>query len=327
MTKPSVQSAGHKEHSCALKYSVVIPVYNSARYLAELHARLTVVMDRLGGTYEVVFVNDASVDDSLSVLRQIQAGDARIVVIDLMRNFGQHNAVVCGFSQAAGELIITLDDDLQHPPEEIPKLIAAMETGEIDVVIGRYIEKRHAWFRNLASSCMKRLSWYTLGVPRHLKLNSFRLLKRRVAEAVVDFAGPKPRIGLIMFQITRRIVNVDVEHHARLGSRTTYRPHRLMTVAIDNIVNYSALPLRLLAYVGFLTSGFATVLTVFYLVRYLEGDIRVMGFTTLVILLLFFMGMTMCAFGIVGEYLIRLVWAAERRPSFVIRQTFRSRAD
>jgi glycosyltransferase involved in cell wall biosynthesis len=220
-----------------------------------------------------------------------------------------------------------MDDDLQHPPEEILKLIATMEAGGVDVVIGRYIEKRHAWFRNLASWLMKRLSWYTLGVPRHLELNSFRLLKRQVAEAVVDFAGPKPRIGLIICQITRRIVNVDVEHHARRGSQTTYRPHRLLAVAIDNIVYYSSLPLRLLAYGGFLTSGIAAVLSVFYLVRYMEGDIRVMGFTTLVILLLFFMGMTMCAFGIVGEYLIRLVWAAERRPSFVIRQTFCSRAN
>ena len=281
-------------------------------------------MNRTKETYEVVFINDASDDDSLSILRQIQERDARVVVIDLMRNFGQHNAVVCGFSQAAGELIITMDDDLQHPPEEIPKLIATMEAGEVDVVIGRYIEKRHGCFRNFASWLIKRLSWYTLGVPRHLKLNSFRLLKRQVAEAVVDFAGPKPRIGLIMYQITRRIINVDVEHHPRLGSRTTYPPHRLIAVAIDNIVNYSALPLRLLAYSGFLTSGIAAILSVVYLVRYIEGDIRVMGFTTLVILLLFFMGMTMCAFGIVGEYLIRLVWAAERRPSFVIRQTLRS---
>ena len=176
-----------------------------------------------------------------------------------------------------------------------------MEAGEVDVVIGRYIEKRHGCFRNFASWLIKRLSWYTLGVPRHLKLNSFRLLKRQVAEAVVDFAGPKPRIGLIMYQITRRIINVDVEHHPRLGSRTTYPPHRLIAVAIDNIVNYSALPLRLLAYSGFLTSGIAAILSVVYLVRYIEGDIRVMGFTTLVILLLFFMGMTMCAFGIVGN--------------------------
>lgn len=308
----------------APKYSVIIPVYNSSRYLAELHDRLRTVMERLNSGYEVVFVNDASVDASLSVLRQLQERDPKVVVIDLMRNFGQHNAVVCGLSRAAGELIITMDDDLQHPPEEIPKLIAAMETADVDVVIGRYIEKHHAWFRNLGSAFVKRLSWYTLGVPTHLKLNSFRLLKKSVAQAVVDFAGPNPRIGLILFQITRRIVNVDVEHQPRRGSRTNYSAHRLISAAIDNVVNYSALPLRLMAYGGLATSAAAAVLTIYYLVRYLDGDIRVVGFTTLVIVLLFFMGMTMCAFGIVGEYLMRLIWAAEQRPSFVIRETYGS---
>ncbi len=325
VTRRSTQGVGlGHDQPITPKYSIVVPVYNSARYLEELHARLRSVMDRLNEPYEVLFVNDASVDDSLSVLHGIQNRDARVVVVDLMRNFGQHNAVVCGLGLSAGEFVITLDDDLQHPPEEIPKLIAAMEGAEVDVVIGRYITKRHSPVRNVASWAMKRLSGHTLGVPQHLKLNSFRLMKRRVADAVVDFAGPKPRVGLIIFQVTRRIANVDVEHHARRHERTSYPLHKLISAAIDNVVNYSALPLRLLAYGGFLTSATAIILAMFYLVKYLIGDIRVMGFTTLVILLLFFMGLTMCAFGIVGEYLVRIVWAAERRPPFVVRQTFRS---
>jgi hypothetical protein len=140
---------------------------------------------------------------------------------------------------------------------------------------------------------------------------------------VVEIAGPKPRVGLIIFQVTRRIVNVDVDHHARRGEPSSYRPMALVSAAIDNIVTYSALPLRLLAYGGFLPSGAAVLLALVYLVRYAAGDIGVMGFTTIVILLLFFMGLTMCAFGIVGEYLVRIVSAAERRPPFVVRQTFR----
>jgi polyisoprenyl-phosphate glycosyltransferase len=279
-------------------------------------------MGRLGEPYEILFINDASVDGSLSVLERIQASERDVIVVDLMRNFGQHNAVVCGLSLSEGEYVITMDDDLQHPPEEIPKLIAAMEGGAVDAVIGRYVSKRHSPYRNFASRVMKQVSWYTLGVPRDLKLNSFRLMKRSVADAVVDFAGPRPRIGLIMFQVTNRIVNVDVEHHARRDDRSSYRPSGLIASAIDNIVNYSALPLRLLAVVGFITAATAVALALFYLVRYALGDIRAMGFTTLVLLLLFFMGLTMCAFGIVGEYLIRIVRAAERRPSFVVRQTF-----
>ena len=209
-------------------------------------------------------------------------------------------------------------------PRRYRSSLPPLQSAEVDVVIGRYIAKRHSRARNLASWVMKRLSWHTLGVPQDLKLNSFRLLKRKVADAVVDFAGPKPRVGLIIFQVTRRIANVDVEHHARRHEQTSYPLHKLISAAIDNIANYSALPLRLLAYGGFLTSATAIILAMFYLVKYLLGDIRVMGFTTLVILLLFFMGLTMCAFGIVGEYLIRIVWAAERRPPFVVRQTFRS---
>jgi glycosyltransferase involved in cell wall biosynthesis len=281
-------------------------------------------MGHLNEPYEILFVNDASPDGSLAVLQRIQRRDDSVVIVDLMRNFGQHNAVVCGLSQSAGDYVVTMDDDLQHPPEEIPKLIARMEKGDIDVVIGRYATKRHSRFRNAASWVMKRLSSYALGVPKDLKLNSFRLMKRRVADAVVEISGPQPRVGLIIFQVTRRIVNVDVEHHARHGAPSSYRPRRLISSAIDNIVTYSALPLRLLAYGGFLTAAMAAVLTVVYLVRYEAGDIRVMGFTTIVILLLFFMGLTMCAFGIIGEYLVRIVWAAERRPPFVVRQTFRA---
>ena len=123
--------------------------------------------------------------------RANQDGDDTVVVIDLMRNFGQHNAVVCGF-EIVGRRRRHLDDDLQHPPEEIPKLIAAMQSGEVDVVIARYIEKRHSPARNVASWLMKRLSWHTVGVPQDLKLNSFRLMRRRVADAVVELAGAKP---------------------------------------------------------------------------------------------------------------------------------------
>ena len=321
---PLTEGSQRLERPAAPTYSIVIPVYNSARYLAELHARIRSVMDRSNEPYEILFVNDASVDDSLTVLRNIQKGDDQVVIVDLMRNFGQHNAVVCGFELSVGEFVITMDDDLQHPPEEIPKLIAAMQGTEIDVVIGSYIERRHSQARNVASWMMKRLSWHTLGVPRNIKLNSFRLMKRRVAEAVVELAGSKPRVGLIIFQITRRIINVDVEHHERRNERTSYRPHQLIAAAIDNVVNYSALPLRLLAYGGFLTSLTAIILATFYLIKYFTGGIRVLGFTTLVILLLFFMGLTMCAFGIVGEYLVRIVWAAERRPPFVVRETIRS---
>jgi polyisoprenyl-phosphate glycosyltransferase len=308
------------------KFSVVIPVYNSAPHLEELHVRLRSVMGRLGEPYEILFINDASVDASLTVLQRIQASDGGVIVVDLMRNFGQHNAVVCGLSLSEGEYVITMDDDLQHPPEEIPKLIAAMEGGAVDAVIGRYVSKRHSLYRNFASRVMKQVSWYTLGVPTDLKLNSFRLMKRRVADAVVDFAGPRPRIGLIMFQVASRIVNVDVEHHARRDDRSSYRPSRLIASAIDNIINYSALPLRLLAIGGFVTAATAVVLAFVYLLRYELGDVRAMGFTTIVLLLLFFMGLTMCAFGIVGEYLIRIVRAAEHRPSFVVRQTFVSPA-
>jgi dolichol-phosphate mannosyltransferase/undecaprenyl-phosphate 4-deoxy-4-formamido-L-arabinose transferase len=305
------------------EYSVVVPVYNSAHTLAELHTRLGTVLAKLARRYELIFVNDASKDDSLAVLKQIQERDSRVVVVELMRNFGQHNATLCGLSLATGRYVITLDDDLQHPPEEIPKLVSAMDEQNVDVVIARYKSKRHSPLRNLSSYIVKRLSWYTLGVPNNLKLNSFRLMKRQVAEAVVSFAGPRPRIGLIMFQITRRIINVDVEHHPRRDGVSNYRTRRLISNAIDNVVSYSALPLRLLAYGGFAAAGASVLLSVFYFIKYLEGGIGVSGFTTVVLLLLFCMGLTMTSFGILGEYLMRIIWAAERRPPFVIRETLR----
>jgi glycosyltransferase involved in cell wall biosynthesis len=305
-------------------YSVVIPVYNSASSLEELHSRLRAVMEARNEKYEILFVNDASLDDSLAVLKRIQQRHPEVIIIDLMRNFGQHNAVLCGLSLAAGAYVITMDDDLQHPPEEISKLIAAMRDQDVDVVVGRYMSKQHSPHRNLGSWLVKRLSWHTLGVPYKLKLNSFRLMTRQVAVGIIRFAGPRPRIGMIICQITRNIINVDVEHHPRRDGRSGYGPRKLISSAIDNIVSYSALPLRLLAYGGFLSAATAVILAVFYLVNYLMGGIGVTGFTSLLLLLLFSMGLTMSCFGIVGEYLMRIIWAAERRPTFVIRETIRS---
>jgi len=305
-------------------YSIVIPVYASAQFLDELHTRLTATMDAVGEPYEIVFVNDDGPDDSLSVLHRLHEADARVVVIDLMRNAGQHSALMAGFSVAAGRYVVTMDDDLQHPPEEIPRLIAAMATNEADVVIGRYNTKQHAGYRNLGSWAMKALSWYTLGVPRNLDLTSFRLMHRRVVDAVVDFHGPRPRVGLIVFQVTRRIINVDVEHHPRRKGASSYALRKLVASAIDNVVNYSALPLRLLAGLGCITAAASTLLAVGYIVLYLAGGIAVSGFTTLVLLMLFFMGLTMAAFGIVGEYMIRIVSAAERRPRYIVREIYRA---
>lgn len=306
--------------STRVDISVVVPVYNSAETLQELHSRISTVLSNSSKQYELVLVNDGSRDESWRRLQEIADQDSRVVAIDLARNFGQNNALMCGFQHCRGELVVTMDDDLQHPPEEINTLLQAIESGDDDVVIGRYRTKKHSLFRNAGSQLTHRISQVILRVPKDLALTSFRVMRRWVVDELLRFKTHNPRVGLMLFSVTTRQVNVDVDHHSRPRGRSTYTVRSLVRNFMDELVNYSALPLRIASYFGFLSAFVSFSLGVFYTVRFLMGLTGVSGFTTIVLLISFVCGLLLMTMGIVGEYLIRIVRAAEYRPQFVVRQ-------
>lgn len=300
-----------------LAYSIVIPVYHSARMLPELHRRLTAVMQGLGEPYEIIFVEDCGRDDSWKVLQALATNDPAVTAIQLMRNSGQSNATLCGLSHAKGRLILTLDDDLQHPPEEIPALIAALGS-DVDVVMGVPKEKQHHWFRRLGSSVMHNINCYLLGKDRTLRFTSFRLMRRAVVEGLLTMRTLSPALGPMINSVTHRIVNTTVQHAPRKEGRSGYTVGRLLAQTMSNLIGYSMLPLRLLAIVGgigiVLSLGFALILVV----HYLKGG-AVPGWTSTVLILVLLSGFNFFAFAILGEYVLRILQRVNATPQYFVR--------
>lgn len=303
-------------------YSIVVPVYNSEKTLRDLHERVAKVFDEdLHLPFELVLVDDGSQDKSWEIMEELHEADPRVKIIQHMRNFGQHRALMCGLAHVSGEHVITMDDDLQHPPEQISVLVDAMQNNaSVDVVIGAYKIKQHSAFRNLGTYVINRITSYVFNKDSNLKLTSFRIMRRVVAEEILKSKHHNPRVGQILLTVTNRIINVPVAHHAREIGRSGYTLRRLIKDALDNILSNSSLPLQVISYLGFICSSLSILLAVFYLWMYFAAGVSVHGFTTLVVLLLFLSGIMLFSFGVVGEYLIRILREVQGSTQTAVRR-------
>lgn len=304
------------------QYSVVIPCYRSAETLAELVQRLRPVMESLGKPYEVLLVNDASPDDTWQVIGELAARYPEVRGIDLQFNTGQYRAILCGLEHARGQIVVLMDDDLQHPPEEVPVLVRALEEHpQWDCVMGRYVRKHHSWWRNLGSAAMTWLNSWLYGKPRHVVGSSFQAMRKGLAQALCQHGAFHFILNPVIYRTTRRIGNVPVRHEPRRRGRSNYGPLKLLGLVVNNILSASTLPLRMLSLFGFLTSALSAVLALWYFLLWLTHHTKQSGFTTLVLLVLFFGGMTLLGIGLVGEYLLRIMDEVRRPPRYVIRGT------
>jgi glycosyltransferase involved in cell wall biosynthesis len=298
--------------------SVVIPVYRSEASLRPLTGRLRRVLDATGLDYEIVFVEDGSPDRSWDVLRAAQAENPdRVVAVQLMRNFGQHNALMCGFRQARGRVVVTMDDDLQNPPEEIPRLLAALEARDLDLVYGNYGDKRHARWRNLGSTLVN--TFYRATFRTGVTVTSFRAVRRELLESIFPYDLNFTFIDGLLAWNTRRIGETPVEHRPRAEGRSGYNLSKLVTLALNLFTNFSLAPLQFVSACGLFAacSGFA--LAFLYLCRYLLSSITVPGYASIIISILVMGGVQLVALGIMGEYLGRLHLNVNRKPQYTVR--------
>jgi dolichol-phosphate mannosyltransferase/undecaprenyl-phosphate 4-deoxy-4-formamido-L-arabinose transferase len=299
-------------------YSVVIPVYGSAGILPELYRRITAVMKSLGKDYEIIFVEDCGLDNAWQVLQKLAASDESVIAVQLMRNSGQSSATLCGLANSCGELVFTMDDDLQHPPEEIPKLLQTLND-DADVVMGVPVDKKHHWFRRFGSTLLQDINSYLVGNDRNLRFSSFRLMRRSVVNGLLELRTISPALGLMINSITHRIINVDVQHAPRNQGHSSYTLHRLVSLTMNNIIGYSMLPLRVLAILGVMGVILCVIFSAVLLVRYLMGGISVPGWTTIVLLQVLFSSFSFFAFAILGEYLLRILQRVNATPQYFIR--------
>ncbi|MAT15081.1 MAG: hypothetical protein CMJ46_07400 [Planctomyces sp.] len=301
-------------------YSVVIPCYRSQSWLRELVVRVEKVFQGLDESFELILVNDASPDQTWATIAELANEFSFVRGIDLLFNVGQFRATICGLEQACGDFVMTMDDDLQHPPEEIPKLIQKMrETPECDCVLGAFPTPQQTLTRRLGSRFSQQLNKWFYGKPPELKLSAFRLMTRITAHAVCAHGTLRPVIGPILLRCTKRIVNVDVTHAPRPHGQSGYSLTSLIRAVVDYIVSGTTVPLKFFSALGLVVSATSFLLILWYLMLYLAGQIREAGFTTLVLLITFFGGTILLAVGTLGEYVIRVVQETSRAPRYIIR--------
>ena len=303
-------------------YSIVVPVDNSEHTLEDLHRRLAKVFDEeLKLPFELLLVDDGSKDHSYEVMKKLREEDKRVRIFQMARNFGQHNALLCGFHYVEGDFVITMDDDLQHPPEEIPKMIRYMdEHDEVDVILGRYEERKHSLLRRIGTSISLKFTTKMLGKNPDLVITSFRLMRRFIVDAIRDTTIHLPQVGNLLLMTSNRIVNVDVHHDARAYGRSGYSFRELARELLYDITTNSAYPLLIVRNIGIVTFIVSIVLGIIFLIQYLVGHISVPGWTSIILVLLASTGLTLLSIGILGDYMMHVLDESKKMPHYVLRQ-------
>jgi undecaprenyl-phosphate 4-deoxy-4-formamido-L-arabinose transferase len=302
-----------------MRVSVVIPVYNAAQSLEPLIHRLGLL--RPGQPIEeVVLVNDGSRDRSWTVIEELAARHGWVRGINLMRNYGQHNALLAGIRAARYDVIVTMDDDLQNPPEEIPRLLSTLAEG-YDVVYGSPLSEQHGLLRNFASRITKLVLQGAMGAETARSVSAFRAFRTRVRSAFGDYRGPFVSIDVLLTWATTRFTVIRVKHEARTLGKSNYTVRKLIAHAFNMMTGFSTVPLQVASVVGFLFTLFGMGALVYVLARYfIQGD-SVPGFPFLASMIAIFSGAQLFALGIMGEYLARLHFRMMDRPTYAIDAT------
>lgn len=297
--------------------SVIVPVFRSQGSLGELYRRLVRVIEPMDPSFELVFVEDCGGDRSWQVIEELSKADQRIRGIQLARNYGQHNALLCGIRAARGEIIVTLDDDLQNPPEEIPTLLAKLEDG-YDVVYGAPHKEAHGFFRNQASFITKLVLQGAMGADTARKVSAFRVFRTRLRNAFESYRSPTVNIDALLTWGTSRFAAVIVRQDERTIGESGYTLRKLIAHAMNMMTGFSTLPLQMASVLGLAFGGLGLLLLAYVLIRYVVEGSSVPGFPFLASMIAIFSGVQLFALGIFGEYLARMHFRTMERPPYAV---------
>ena len=303
-----------------VELSVVVPVYRSESLLPELVRRLEDVLDKFGRRSEIILVSDGSPDGSWKVVKDLQKSHQRIRGISLMRNYGQHAALLAGVHASRGAVIVTMDDDLQTPPEEMPKLLAALDQG-YDVVYGIREREQHSGFRNFCSTTAKKLVNRLLGVRVATSITSYKAFRAELREAFEAQRGPVVFIDAILCWGTTKVGTIVVRHEPRPDGFSGYSFSRLALHFANMVTNFSQVPLQIASILGFVVMMFGFLLFLYVLAEFAFRGTPVRGFTFLGAALTLFSGVQLLVLGVMGEYLARMHQRSTGMPAYMIRET------
>jgi len=301
-----------------INLSIVIPVYNgeltigrTVDELAKLH---------FSGTVEIILINDGSADNSRDVCEQLtRTSPVPVTFVDHARNYGEHNAVMSGLRIARGEFVVTMDDDLQNPPSEVVKLYEYARQHEYDVVYTYFERKKHAAWRNIGSWLANKTANLVLEKPDDLYLSSFRCFKQFVVKEIIRYKGPFPYVDGLIFQVTKNIGKILVEHLPRKDGASNYTLPRLLRLWMSILLNFSVAPLRIGTALGLLMSAVGVLATIYVLIDYFVFGVETAGWASLMLVFLLFSGVQLVMLGLVGEYIGRIYLTVNERPQTVIR--------
>ncbi|MFZ0886894.1 MAG: glycosyltransferase [Candidatus Binataceae bacterium] len=307
--------------------SIVVPVYNEALNLHSLWERLSPVMEACHRPCEVVFVDDGSTDGSLTILRELAASDRRVRVVELARNFGQHSAIMAGFRESRGDTVVTLDADLQNPPEEIPRLLAAIDEGN-DVVGGWRQERQDDAFRRWTSRWHNRLTSMIVGVPMHDYGCMLRAYRRHIVNTIVECDEKAAFVPALGSSFAKRVAEIKVGHSPRAGGESKYNLYSLAKLSLNLITGFSLLPIQVLSLTGigiFILDALFSILLFAH--RIIYGPQEEGALWVLFAILFFFVGFLFLALGLIGEYVGRIYTEVRRRPTYIVRAVHQTAAE
>ncbi len=301
--------------------SIVIPVYNEEETLEELYRRLTQTLDKLGKAYEIILTNDGSKDKSSEILQALhERRPTQIRVIEFNGNFGQHMAIMAGFERVRGEIVITMDADLQNPPEEIPKLVAAMEAGH-DVINTHREGRQDHWWRRLISKAHNKIrAWMMPKLVMEDEGCMLRAYRRHIVDLMASTGEATTFIPALALNYATNPTEIGVAHESRFAGQSNYSFYGLIRYNFDLITGFSLLPLQVFTMIGMLISFFSFIFVVFLIARRLVVGPEVEGVFTLFAVMFFLLGIVLLGLGVTGEYIGRIYQEVRQRPRFVIRK-------
>jgi len=299
--------------------SIIVPVYRSAQSLPELHRRLTEVFDARSQELEILFVEDCGGDNSWDVIKDLSRVDPRVRGLRMSRNYGQHNALLCGIRAARGDVSVTMDDDLQHPPEELPKLLAKLDEG-FDVVYGPPQQEQHGMLRNLASQITKLALEEAMGAANARQVSALRAFRTELREAFAGYRSPTVNIDVLLTWASTRFAAVPVEHEPRKFGESGYTAGKLIRHALNMMTGFSTRPLQIASLLGFGFALFGFLILAYVLIRWLLQGSTVPGFAFLACIVAIFSGVQLLAIGVIGEYLARIHFRTMDRPPYAVRE-------
>ena len=298
--------------------SVVIPVYNSAQILPELVERLAGVLPGLSGEFEVILVNDGSRDESWNVIETLSGKFEWLRGLSLMRNYGQHNALLAGIRSALYDVTVTMDDDLQHPPEELPIILEAL-TGELDALYAPPLIEQHSYYRNIASIITKTVLKGAMGAETARNVTAWRVFRTKIRDSFDRFQAPMASIDVLLTWGTTRFGVVRTKHAPRKSGKSNYTFYKLVRHAFNMMTGFTVIPLQVASLIGFLITFFGACIFVYVITNYFLNGSSVAGFPFLASIIAIFSGAQLFSMGVIGEYLARMHFRIMDKPAYSIK--------